>query len=236
MAKPHDARKQKKLAKHKAKRSAKRATLQRRDSKDPTIRLQGAANWPVVRALVGADFETPGISNVLIVRQEGQGRFVYAVYLVDMQCLGVKDAFWRASTQSEIDELVRRLEEVQHMKPVSPACLAKLVLGAVQFAESFGFPPPPDFHHASMLLAGIDASACPTQFTYGKDGKPLYIAGPHDSPTMITAITRRLQEAGGDFIIPMTDGGMVDRLDIDDDPDELEFLDDDGFLDDIEER
>ena len=83
------------MAKQKAKREAKRSILLRRDSNDPTIRLQGAENWPIVQTFVGARLWKDGMSSLIIVRQESEGRLICAVFLVDVYCLGVKNAFWR---------------------------------------------------------------------------------------------------------------------------------------------
>ena len=60
MAKNHGAKQQKRVAKQKAKRSAKRTLLHRLTSKDPTIRLQQAEKWPVVEARLGPLSGTKG--------------------------------------------------------------------------------------------------------------------------------------------------------------------------------
>jgi hypothetical protein len=207
MAKKHGARQQKRIAKQKAKRLAKRQIVLGRSSKDPTIRLQRAEKWPVVRALVGASLWDEGIGYLLIAREEPEGRLIFASFLVDVYCLGVKNAFWRAGTHKDFADLIRQMEQVQRMRSIAPPCLVKIVTGAVEYAQSFGFPPYPDYRHASMLLAGIDPSTCPNQFTFGRDGKPLYIQGPNESPAQAEAITRRILDAGGDFLIAMPGSG-----------------------------
>ena len=50
----NEARRQKQLAKKKAKRNDKRAQIARETSKDPTIRLAGASDWPIMEAYVAA--------------------------------------------------------------------------------------------------------------------------------------------------------------------------------------
>jgi hypothetical protein len=119
----------------------------------------------------------------------------------------VKDAFWRAGTHKDFEDLIRQMEQVQRMRSIAPPCLVKIVKGAVEYAQSFGFPPHPDYRHASMLLAGIDPSTCPNQFTFGRDGKPLYIQGPNESPAQAESIMRRILDAGGDFLIALPGSG-----------------------------
>jgi hypothetical protein len=232
MAKNHGARQQKKMAKQKAKRSAKRSILLRHSSPDPTIRLERAEKWPVVQALVAAELWDEGIGYLLIAREESEGRVVFASFVVDVYCLGVKNAFWRAGSHQDLKTLIRQLGTVQKMRPITPACLARIIKGAVEYAQSFGFPPHPDYRHASMLLDGIDPSTCPNQFTYGRDGKPFYFQGPDESFAQATAISQRIQSAGGHFMVrlpsagaeglPTIEGGFepFDSLDEDNSPDE----------------
>src|ERR1700733_4140676 len=117
MAKDHGARQQKRMAKQKAKRSAKRSLWSRLTSKDPTVRLRQVDKLPVVRALVGSRLWDDGIGYLAIARQESTGGVIFAVFLVDVFCLGVKNAFWRAGG---FDELVGHLEKSQRMAEINP--------------------------------------------------------------------------------------------------------------------
>ncbi len=105
MAKEHGTRQQRKIAKQKAKRAEKRSNLARRTSKDPTLRLRQAAKWPVVHALVSADLWKSGLGSLAIARQESEDGLVFAVFLVDVYCLGVKNAFWRRGQHARIPGL-----------------------------------------------------------------------------------------------------------------------------------
>ena len=163
----------------------------RKTSTDPTIRLQNAEKWPVVRSLIAGEIWKTGIGNVVLARQESEGKLVYSVFLVDVYCLGVKNAFWHAGSPGDFKELIGRIEETQPLRTISPECLVKVVRGAVEYAQSFGFRPHPDFRHAAMLLEGIDPAACTQEFTYGLKGKPFYIQGPHETAEQARAIVDR---------------------------------------------
>jgi hypothetical protein len=201
MAKKHGAKQQKRLAKQKAKRRAKRSVIARRTSKNPTLRLQRTENWPVLQAMASTEIWDEGIGYLLIARQEPDGGTVFASFLVDVYCLGVKDAFWDAGTMEDFRELARKMEEIQSLAPIDPSCLVKIVKGAVAYAESFGFAPHPDYRHASVLLEGIDPSTCPHEYEFGRDGKPFYFQGPNETPAQARAIVERMQEVGGHFMI-----------------------------------
>lgn len=226
MAKKHGAKQQKKLAKQRAKRQAKRGVLARRTSKDPTVRLQHAEKWPVVQALVSRELWDEGIGYLVLAREDPEGQTVFASYLVDVLCLGVKDCFWDAGTREEFRQMIERMEEVQRLSSIKPGCLAKIVQGAVDFAQSFGFPPHPDFRHTSMLLAGIDPSECRDHYEFGRDGRPYYIQGPNESVGRAMAIIERVQEAGGHFMA--VSPALGDELvELEDDYDEVDEDDDD---------
>lgn len=212
MGKPHGAKQQKKLAKQKAKRAQKHAELSRRTSQDPTVRLKGAAAWPVVLAVISGTLWDTGIGSAVIARKAPDGEVVFASYLLDVHCLGVKDAFWRVDAGGELRRLLERMEEVHPTRPIEPACLVKVIKGAVEFARSFGFPPHRDYRHAELLLEGIDPGDCAREYTFGKDGKPFYVNGPNESPAQIDAIVRRVTEAGGHFMVGGPSMGL-DELD-----------------------
>ena len=231
MVKRHEASRQKKVAKQKARRSEKRSKLFQRDSKDPTVRLRGAERWPIVQALVGSKLWKDGIGYLTMARQEGEGRIVYGVYLVDVYCLGVKNAFWSAGAIGDFKDLLQRMGKTQTMIPISPACLVKILEGAVDYARSFGFPPHPDYRHAAMLFAGIDPADCPQEFTFGHDGKPYYIQGPHESPAVASAIMQRIQAAGGHFIVRVPDIGSEGYSDLDSGDDEFESFEEEDSPD-----
>jgi hypothetical protein len=233
MAKNHGARQQKRTAKQKAKRAAKRSSAFRRSTKDPTVRLQQAAKWPVVQSLVVAEIWERGIGYAAIAREESPGRLVFGVFLVDVHCLGVKDAYWRDGTLEEFNGLIRRMEKQLTMSAISPACLVKIVNGAVEYAQSFGFPPHDDFHHAAMLLDGIDTSTCTREFTYGRDGKPFYVQGPNESYAQAEAISQRIQRAGGHYLVELDGAELGELADIDDGFDQLDSDEDDEPSDEV---
>ncbi len=228
MAGNHGARQQKRVAKQKAKRAAKRSRSLQLNSSDPNVRLRQADKWPVVRAVVGEEIWDDGISSVAIARRESEGNLVYSVFLVDVFCLGVKNAYWDTGTPRDFDDVIQRMAERQTLREIAPACLVKIVKDAVAYAHSFGFQPHPDYRHAALLLAGIDPAACTEQFAFGREGKPFYIRGPHETPAQATAIVKRVVEAGGHFIVGGPGAELTDviptgsRLEHDDDEDDDE--------------
>lgn len=201
MSKQHGSREQKRLAKQKAKREASRRQVARRNSPDPTIRLKAADAWPIVASVVPENLWTMGLGNLIVARKMPDGQLACAVFLVDVYCLGVKNALWKILGQSEFHALCRKLDANGRLVEVTPEYFAKLVYRAADFGQSLGFPPHPDFRHAQRLLAGIDPSQCPDEFEFGQEGRPLYIRGPAETIDEARIIAARVQALGGDYAV-----------------------------------
>jgi len=213
----HGQKQQKKLAKKKAKRVGKRHLLAERASTGIESLLRHAGEWPIVEAMVPEDLWQNGIGQLVISRQMPDGRIAFAVFLVDTYCLGVKNAFCNILSRSDYREFVDQVERGGLLEPVSPESFAKLVFESIAYARAIGVSPHPDYEDARLLLTGIDPSQSLEQFEFGKDGKPFYIQGPHDSPAMLARLARQMSIAGG--VAASVREGIPD--DFDDDEEEL---------------
>lgn len=236
MSKRHGAREQKRLAKKKAKRQARRRQLAHRDSPDPTVRLKAADRWPITAALVPDNLWTTGIGNLIIARRIPDGRLACGILLLDVSCLGVKDACWKILSTGAFKELRQHIAEQGRLEDTPPEYFAKLVYRAVDHAQSLGFSPHSDFRHAQRLLAGIDPSLCPDEFEFGQNGQAHYIAGPSESMSKGWAVARQVEARGGYFTLPIDDAELanleiVDEWDDDFDVDEY----DEGDVEDYDE-
>jgi len=68
------------------------------------------------------------------------------------------------------------------------------VLGAVAYAERLGFSPHPDFEAARGHL-GVLTDPC--MFRFGRNGRPMYVAGPYDDHRAVIEALRRKLGPGG---------------------------------------
>jgi hypothetical protein len=134
---------------------------------------------------------------VLVARFKATGEAECGVFLVDISCLGVKDAFFTRISGPDYPRFLDRM--FRGVPPVSmtPACARKFVEGAVEYTRRLGIPPHPDYRVAARVLGGIDSSECSETFMYGHEGKPLYVQGPNDSPAFITRVLRALKVSCG---------------------------------------
>jgi tetratricopeptide (TPR) repeat protein len=159
-----------------------------------------AAQRPIHDSLIAKGLFEEGIGLVGLARALPDGDVALAAFLVDVYCLGVKNAFYRVVSPAEWAEFLERSE----LEKIHPSCLRKLVEGAVAYARDLGLPPHADYARAAQLFGTIEAAACPVRYTYGHNGKPFYVSGPNDSPAqskrMVNMLTRRLGANGFHFM------------------------------------
>jgi hypothetical protein len=228
---PADPRKrQKKLERKAADRKAKRQQLARLQSVGFAEQLSAAASGPIVESLISDTLADQGMGSVVLSRQMRNGALAYAIFLVDAYCLGVKNVILGIASRFDYESRLQRVRTVENLSAISPAGLRKYVEGAVAYAERFGLHPHPDYARARRLFGDIDPGEYPENFEYGKDGKPLFIAGPHDTLHRCQTILRTLEASAGrnqfDYIMEV--GGAqanVLRLN-DDDFEEIESQED----------
>lgn len=137
--------------------------------------------WPDVAAESAAS----GLVSVLVARSEGRGSVSACGYLVDVWCLGVKNADGpRVMDARALPAFTRRFFSAYQDPPLqAPAELARhLVFGAVDYARGLGFEPAPGFGRTAGHLGPW---AGPSAISFGRDGKPFYIQGPHDNAARI---------------------------------------------------
>jgi hypothetical protein len=184
---------QKALQKKRAKRAEKRKQAKPATAPSKLAQFQGlwksvAAEAPIGNAWVPSNLFETGLGTVWLTRRLADGSYAIAGFLVDVYCLGVKNALYNLIEEHKYPALLAELRgELSatggQLLPVEPAYLRKLVEGAAAYAETLGFQPHPDYKLASLIFGDIDAAACPTQFQYGKEGKPLYIPSSDDTPS-----------------------------------------------------
>jgi hypothetical protein len=151
-----------------------------------------------------------GMGYVVLGRTISSTKVAMAAFLLDVYCLGAKDGYYAEVDQGKFREMVEGMTEAAGpFVDTDPQCARKIVDGAVDYAKRLGFAAHEDYPPAQALFGDIDADSCPTEYEFGKDGKPLYIAGPHDTPARITKILRTLTDKVGeenfDYVLPAED-------------------------------
>ena len=140
-----------------------------------------------------------GIGYVVLGRTISPTKVATGVFLVDVHCLGVKNAYYTEPTHEQLREMIDRMTgDGDSVVDIAPECARKIVDGAIAYAKEIGFTPHADYPPAGALFGDIDAGACPTEYEFGKDGKPFYVSGPNDTPAKIRKVIRTLTAKVGE--------------------------------------
>ncbi len=166
--------------------------------------IRRANLYPIHECLLSGDWQENGIAAVCVARRQSDSIMVFAVYIIDLYCMGVKNTFCRANVPlSKYREDFRaRFVKRNEAKACTVELAHQIIYGALEYAGNLGLPPHKDFHLSRHVLEKRDAIAPNDELEFGKDGKPLYVSGPHDFPARILKrLKTNLGEGGFDYIV-----------------------------------
>jgi hypothetical protein len=168
-----------------------------------THQIIEAARSPIKTCVVTDRLFAQGIGWVVLARTLPSGLVGASFFLVDVWCLGVKDAFFRVVPNERFEEQMNASSRKQPVVDIDPSDARKLLHDAVGYAGSFGLAPSGDFVAAEAIFGDIPAAT--ETFPFGKEGKPFYVSGPNDSPTRIRRIVdtlaKRVGPGGFDYVV-----------------------------------
>ena len=156
------------------------------------------------RAFIHRELFNTGIGDVVVLRRKNQTTSELGLFLVDAHCCGVKNAIYTlvsdAKQHSVLSEIFGDLGEHE----VQPGEARHLVESAVAYAGRHGLLPHRDYRKACRVFGGLSPIPPKVPWQFGKDGQPLYVQGPHDSPAFIENMMRNLHAHTGnkfDYIL-----------------------------------
>jgi hypothetical protein len=166
-------------------------------------RVLRAAGAPIQHCFLSADLFEIGIGTMILARGVTRHHLAVGVFLLDVFCLGIKDAMFKSL---ESDELAIYLEKTSAGSPpvsLQPSDARKLLRDLAAWSQSIGFMPHPDFTAVERIFGDISANESEADFPFGRDGKPVYIPGPFESATVVRRrveqLKKHLGEGGFEF-------------------------------------
>lgn len=235
MSKRHALKRAAKVAQRKKLAAERRKAAVAESQMSLATRVRRMAVAPMHSCLIGEALFEIGSGYLVLARKALDGRIAMAIFLLDTYCVGVKDVILRVDVASKLEALIQGLDDVQPMVAIEPARARKLLRDLVAWSRSIGLPPHPDFTTAESLFGDVSVDACNDSFEFGKDGKPLLMRGPSDTPARIRkrieALRRTVGNDGFEYVLEV---GMDDDEDLfDNDADTDQFFD--GEIDDAVE-
>jgi hypothetical protein len=172
---------------------------------------------PIHECLVPDILSERGLGNLVFSRAMPDGRIAAGMFLLDIFCLGVKNATFAIMEKFHYDQVIRNWSGDEQLKPVTPACFRKLVEGGIAYAADLGFKPHADYAEAGQIFGDVQVTECIGEFAYGHEGKPLYVSGPNETPARAKAIVEQLRRCKGEgnyhFLVGSGDLSDADDLD-----------------------
>lgn len=231
----NEKRRQKSLQRHAARRKQKKQALVRQATPGGyRATLRAAAHWPLEECLITEDWDQEGeLVQILVARSSPDGLIAAAGILVDLACLGVKDALSDVFTAAEYEQFRSTFTSLRPMKKASLDLAAKIIREGIAYADRFGFKPNRDYPAAAVLLEGADPDACHVEIPLGMDGRPTFIAGPHDNvPKVMAQLERTAGPGNYHYLIGFGDEDLGEESDLPDlEDDDFLALEDDEFPD-----
>jgi hypothetical protein len=154
-----------------------------------------AARAQFKTCVVAEDLFGDGIGWIVMARMLPSGGIAASFFLVDVWCLGVKDAFFVVMTQQKFDERMGASQKQQPVVNIDPSVAHKLLHDAAAYAGSFGLAPSASFTQVEAIFGDIPLAT--ETFSFGKNGKPFFMSGPYDSPARIRRILDTLDKSAG---------------------------------------
>lgn len=177
----------------------------------PRYYLQHAREYPILGCWVTADWKESGITPIVIARQQAPDKVIFAVCLVDLFCLGVKDAYANADFSRK--QFERKLPKMCSDAPqeCTVEFAHEMIYGGLEYAARYGFDPHPEFTHqmADRVLDPPEVHPRKNKIKFGKNGKPFFVSGPYDdeqkSKHVISTLTRTAGEGNFEYLVGFED-------------------------------
>ncbi len=196
---------QKKLEKRKAKSKDKQKQANILKNLSPEARLiKSCRNLEFYDCSIDYSGRDSGILHVTAARRSREGGLVIASFLIDSFCLGIKDGFVRNIFAEEYENM----KSQRPFEEIKPEDAKKLLYDAVTWSKQIGFSPCKEYNTAIKIFDDVNHETSSLEFEFGRDGEPLFIAGPNDSPAKCERILSILKNKN--FIIG-TDIGSAEN-------------------------
>lgn len=182
---------------HQMKKS-KKPLIQHKLSPENYIR-QRARTLPMDSCYVNSDWQEEKLANVIVSRRHINGNITACFYLVDLNCLGIKDSGYVFNeTYPSFQEILEQYTENMDLIKIDYVLAHNIIYSGLTFAEEYGFNPHKDYQSVTRFMLDEDTDEIELlDIECGNDGKPVYIQGPHDDEATQKRVIAQLERTAG---------------------------------------
>ena len=202
-------KRQQRVMQKRSRRNVKQARRSAHDaaSERPTSVLRRAREFPFVGCLVQPGWQKYGTASLLVARTQPTDEIVFARFLVDTFCLGVRHTFYGVNVDpSQFNsDILPRLFQGEPPTSLNVEVAHEIVYGAIEYAEGIGFRPHRSFRQTQLVLDPPDAHPRGGAIEFGYKGRPVYFPSANDNQPAV--LNRLVQTVGkGNFTyVPVDD-------------------------------
>src|SRR5947207_6950551 len=144
--------------KQRLKREKKKAELRRAQAISPYKRIGQVGE--VEASYINSNWKEEGLASIHVIRRNPAGGFAMAVFLIDIWCIGLKDAFGRIDMLNEdVKFSLDRARGHFDLTRIDVETVQRLVAGAIRFSQQNGFRLPAHFDRFVNILGGVGDAA-----------------------------------------------------------------------------
>jgi hypothetical protein len=106
----------------------------------------------IEKCLVNTDWKESSMANIFVIRKHTNGNATIGLYLIDLLCLGIKNASWFFNLNPvEVDDLMVRATSLEHIE-IDYALAHNIIYAGHDFAMEFEIEPHREFEIAKYIL------------------------------------------------------------------------------------
>lgn len=206
-----------------------KSQAQVKQSPEKYIKTQ-ARSLPIHECLINSGWKDSMMANVLVTRKHNNGHFTFALYVVDLYCLGIKTSeFFFNHTPEQYNDFKKEYFPEEHFECVNYALVHNVIFAGLEFANDYDFKPCKAFTQYTQFVLEEDSDDIEIiEIECGSDDMPVVIAGKDNREEAEKAYTHLLNTVGpGKFIYTDYEdltNEAIEQMSTDDD--DIEYEDD----------
>lgn len=140
--------------------------------------IKAVNKWPVYKCWSLTEASKCHKVTIFVVRTLSNGNYILGSYLLDLLSLGIKDTFLAVNLSKSDLTKYELFDERLTEELISYQDARSLILGSLAFAKKHGYAPNDDWEESKCMIEPNDPYE--EKFTFGFNGKSLYIPSLHD--------------------------------------------------------